>query len=175
MTGSSGDSQDSVNDPMTLAKAITKAGEHAETRVRNLPYLNTPKPIPVSKILLAFVHGILYADPWTLKYALPPGFESVVNFIAFNLIRMYGKKQMAEISINAAVDLVWGYATDNPRFEKWGEWNGPDVVGTSAAAPIPEGRTFIDLQAAKMNMRLFLSAYHQGFETDGKKLGLDPE
>lgn len=147
-------------------KAIDRAATDQELGLRKAAYLNQLTPIPVSKLLLAFVSGVLISDPWFRRYTLPHGFNGVVNYVAFRLDHKYESKplRMVDISILGASDELISIAMDHPEFPKWFE--GDEIVFTHALEPVKDRRQSMDLDAVKTNIRLWLTDYRRSFETD---------
>ena len=168
MTSGSSGSEDSTHNTLRnkkdLEQAIERAVSQPQTELRKNPYLNEPTLFPVSKLLLAFVNGVLLADPWFRRYTLPRGFNGVVNYVAFRLDHKYEAKtlRMVDISIMAAVDELILIAMDHPEFPKW--FDGDEISFTHALAPVTDRRQSMDLDAVKTNMRLWLTDYRRSFE-----------
>ena len=115
-----------------------------------------PKWTHVHAIVQAFIHGIISADPWHKNYRLPPDFESVVNWIAFNVQKTYGDEMVVQISLMELEKKLWEWARQHKSFLKWNEGDGPQIAIVHRDSPALGKRNFIDLDALLRNTSLFL-------------------
>jgi hypothetical protein len=108
-------------------------------------------------LIEAFVYGVISADSWHHNYKLPPDFESVVNWMAFNIQKEWPKVEVIKINL---IDLekkfrVWAF--EHPSFKKWNESVDGTIVGVcSAFSNTPDHRDFIDLDALLRNAMIFI-------------------
>ena len=68
-----------------LSGQLDEAERDAELRLANDTEWNTPTYFHVSTLIQAIMVGIQDADDYVRNYSLPPDFESVVNWVAWNL------------------------------------------------------------------------------------------
>lgn len=117
-----------------------------------------PKYHHAHTLLAAFVYGIIAADPWHHHYRLPPGFESVVNYMADCIQRKWPGDAVPRISLLEWEALVWDWMLQHPDFRAW---NVPRDATQLVAIEhrykeIPDERDFIDLHALLRNSSVFL-------------------
>lgn len=140
---------------------------------------NTPKYIHVATLLRAFVQGILTADPWYHNYKLPPNFEGIVNWIAFNIQRKWPEEEVPKLSLLEAEQLFTLWAYEHPDFKKWNEAKpgGPMVRVVTRYSSTPDERDFISTDVVIRNAAVFLrdhirqdEAFDRKFEKEYGKL-----
>jgi len=161
--------------PIAESLLFSGAFEQAEeaNKKRFLADLEWTKPrwTHVRMIVRAFMHGVISADPWHKNYKLPPDFESVVNWIAFNVQKTYGDKEVVEISLMEMETKFREWAEQHKSYLKW---NVPEdttkVVAISHCySPTPDKRDFIDLGALTRNATLFLRNERQREDAFNRK------
>jgi hypothetical protein len=76
-----------------------------------------------SMLETALAHGIIEARKWQPKRnaVLPPGFETVVNWISYNVRNKFGSDQIVLLSLDEVVELLRKWAGDSSEFRQWEE------------------------------------------------------
>ena len=71
----------------------------------------------------AFAHGIIESKKWRggKNSVLPPGFETVVNWISYNIRKEFGSSQnkIILLSLDEIVALLEKWAGDSSEFREW--------------------------------------------------------
>lgn len=147
--------------PMMEKLLFSGVLDDAERRNRELkaadPEWSVPRHTHVKDIIQAFVYGVLSADPWHKSYKLPPDFESVVNWIAFNVQRTYGNQTVVEISLIELERKLSEWASQHKSYRRWGECDDGRTIGiVTAMTPTADHRDFIDLGALLKNACVYL-------------------
>jgi len=77
-----------------------------------------------SMLETALAHGIIEARKWQPKRnsVLPPGFETVVNWISYNVRKEFGSDQkVVLLSLDDVMGLLRKWAGDSAEFRQWEE------------------------------------------------------
>lgn len=122
------------------------------------PEWSTPRHVHVHTLVEAFAHGVLAADPWHKGYKIPPGFEGVINWIAFKIQEEFKDEEVPKLSLIEIKERFDRWGHEHPQFLKW---NVPETPGTvvgivSRYSAIREERDFIDLGALVHNAALYI-------------------
>jgi len=149
---------EAIAEKVVLDGTIDAALENTNTRLAADSEWSRPQYTHVHVILESFVVGVISADPWTLKYALPPDFEGVVNWIAFKIQERWKEDEVVEVSLLELERLFMEWGEQHPSFRKWNEPEDPtQMVGVvSRYSKTPEQRDFIDLHALVRNAAVHL-------------------
>lgn len=137
--------------PENLGGALDQAFQSAQKRREHDPKWTKPHPIGAHDFVEAFAVGVLSADPWYWGYRVPPGFEAVVNWIAFCVDRYVQSRTHIMTSMISMLEfdrLLREWATENPTFQAW---NDPIACKGHEGECMGRHRVFIDLEAVFQN------------------------
>jgi hypothetical protein len=162
---------EAIAESLELSGALEQATEQRDRELSADPEWATEKYVHVHVLLEAFAVGVISADPWHHGYKLPPGFESVVNWIAFNIQKQWPKEEVVQISLNQIKILFRTWANEHPVFLEWNEPKpgAPIVACVSRYTNTPDERDFIDLDALIHNAVLHIRAHHRACEAFDRK------
>lgn len=158
MTQNHDDELKPIAEGLAFSGALDKAVNSHNAKLQADPEWSTKKWTHVHTLVTAFAHGVLTADRWHKKYTIPPGLESVLNFIAFKTQEEFKDTQVVQLSLCDIEKRFWAWGNEHPQFRKWNEPVDPGtVIGiVTATTPIQEGRDFIDLGALVRNASVFI-------------------
>ena len=152
-----GESLQPLAEHLLFSGVFEKAEEANKKRLLADLEWTKPKGTHVHILVRAFMHGVISADPWHKNYKLPPDFESVVNWIAFNIQKTYGDAIVVQISLMEMEKKFREWAGRHKSFLKWGEPDdGAPIAVVHACSPVLDKRDFIDLEALIRNASIFL-------------------
>ena len=145
---------EAIAESALLNGLLDEADEIQARKLAADPEWNTPKSLHAKDLVEAFAVGVIRADCWHRGYKLPPDFEGVVNWIAFNVQHEFAD-EVVQLSLLDVERLFWEWANQHPAFLKWNETD--KLVGVvHRNAPLPEARDFIDLHALIRNCTIHL-------------------
>lgn len=146
-----------IIESLELAGSLDELMAKHERAVRADPEWATPKHTHCHDLVVAFAAGVLRADPWHHGYKVPPGFDGVLNWIAFKVQEEF-KDEVVVLSLVEIKERFKRWAEEHPQFLKWNEPEDPGtVVGiVSRYTAIPNKRDFIDLGAIVHNATLYI-------------------
>lgn len=147
-----------IVESLELSGAFEEADKSAQARIMADSEWTTPRYTHVHELVEAFAVGVLRADPWHKNYRVPPGFDSVLNWIAFKVQEEFKDCLVPKLSLVEIKERFKKWGEENPQFMKWNE---PLVPGTiigivSRYSATPEERDFIDLGALVHNAALYI-------------------
>jgi hypothetical protein len=145
-----------IIESMELAGSLDELLAKHERALRTDPEWATPKHVHCHDLVIAFAYGVLAADPWHHGYKVPPGFDSVLNWIAFKVQEEF-KDEVVKLSLVEIRDRFKRWGAEHPQFLKWNEAPPGVVVGVvSRYSAIPNERQFIGLDAIVHNAILYI-------------------
>lgn len=166
---------EAIAESLELSGALDRATEQRDKELRGDSEWSTPKFVHVHVLLEAFAVGVISADVWHHGYKLPPGFESVVNWIAFNIQKELGKDVVPKLSL---LDIrfaftMWAY--EHPQFREWNvPPKGSPMVGVvTRYTDTPDRRDFIDTDALIHNAVLHIRSHHRANEDFEKRFAAE--
>jgi len=174
---------DSIEDlPKVLSnEAIFEevASEH-KARLAKDPEWANPRGTSITELIRGFVNGILTADPYYTGYKLPPNFESVVNFMSFELHKKFNNEWWCgDLSLIDIEKIYWDIANEHPDFRAWEEVpdGQPDLAIVTRYSPVHKERDWISLEVIVRNACVFIrdkrrqnDAFDKAFEEKYGKL-----
>jgi hypothetical protein len=113
---------------------------------------STPRYHHTSTLVQAFAQGVLSADPWYVGYQTPPNFEHRINQFSLAIQQKYEGEEVPKLSLLDMRDFCDIFLHMNCM--EWNEVEGPEFCSRYSATL--KKRSFIDLDAAKHNVCLFL-------------------
>lgn len=147
-----------IVESMALSGAFEQADKEHQLSLRADPEWSAPRHVHVHTLVAAFAHGVLAADPWHKGYKVPPGFEGVINWIAFKIQEEFKDEEVPKLSLIEIVERFKRWGEEHPQFLKWNEPATPGtIIGVvSRYSNTPEARDFIDLDALVHNAALYI-------------------
>jgi hypothetical protein len=151
---------EAVAESALLSGALEEASARMRAKLDADPEWATKKYVHAHTIVEAFAVGVIRADPWHRGYRLPPNFEAVVNWIAFNVQKHWPRIEVPEVSLNELEQLFREWALEHPDFRAWNETT--KMVGVvSRYSAVPDERDFIDLDALIRNAVIHIRNEHR--------------
>jgi hypothetical protein len=142
-----------------LSGLLDSAAEQQRRELEADAEWTTPKHVHAHRLVEAFAAGIIGADPWHHGYKLPPDFEGVVNWMAFN-IQKHFDVEVPIVSLIEMKALFTEWAHQHPGFLLWNETD--QLIGIAHRyQSVPDKRDFIDLGAAIHNAVIYLRNEHR--------------
>lgn len=143
---------------LELSGILDQVAEAHQLTLQANPEWSTPRHVHVHTLVEAFAHGVLAADPWHKNYKVPPGFEGVLNWIAFKIQEEFKDNLVPKLSLIEIKERFQKWGEEHPQFLKWNEPATPGtVIGVvSRYSLTPEERDFIDLGALVHNAALYI-------------------
>lgn len=145
-----------------LSGALERAAEEQRRALEADPEWSEPRWTHLHCIVEAFAVGVISADPWHKRYRLPPDFEAVVNWIAFNVQRQWPHDEVVPVSLLELEDRFTEWGNEHPSFRAWNESASGALVGVvHRESPVADSRDFIDLHAIVRNAVVHLRNQHR--------------
>lgn len=143
---------------MALSGVFDEVDKTHQLSLQADPEWSTPKWVHVSELVIAFAAGVLRADPWYKGYKVPPGFDGVLNWIAFKVQEEFKDQEVTKLSLIEIKERFKKWGEEHPQFLKWNESPTPGtIIGVvSRYSATPEARDFIDLDALVHNAALYI-------------------
>lgn len=162
---------EAIAESLEMSGALDRATEQRDRELAADPEWSTQKYVHVHVLLEAFAVGVISADVWHHNYKLPPDFEGVVNWIAFNIQKHWPKEEVVKVSLQELRFWFKLWADEHPSFREWNETKpGAPMVGVvSRYSSTPDERDFIDLDALIHNAVLHIRAHHRACEAFDQK------
>jgi hypothetical protein len=147
-----------IVESMALSGIFDQVGKAHQLSLRADPEWSTPRWVHVHELVQAFAVGVLRADPWHKGYKVPPGFDGVINWIAFKVQEEFKDKEVVKLSLIEIKERFKRWGEEHPQFMKWNESPTPGTVVSivSRYSVTPEERDFIDLGALVHNAALYI-------------------
>lgn len=113
----------------------------------------------IGSLTAYFAHAVIISDSYYRGYKLPPGFDSVVNYMSDRLARHFAVEGTAldyivKLSPLEFNDLLDEFGREHPQYREWNTYGGSGIK--SRYSELPTEREFIDLDALTRNAAVLL-------------------